>query len=506
MGEMNKTIRIPLAVDMHMGMGDLPHATGTGGSLFPVEFMSYMKNLVADKDSNGEVHARLRPRIRSVITNTSGKTKGRGIFFKQSGTLYIVNDNTVYRTDYGTTVGTITTGASPVYWAEMADHTVLIDTYNNQGWTIDGLQNLVQIADSDFPASLAGGVVELNGRCYVLDRSSTLYNSASDDPTSWGALDFISAERSKDSNVFITKHHDHIVVFGQRTIEFFYDNANPTGSPLSRRSDVFYNVGAMGYDSVYTDGDVIYFLSREGVDGWGFYKLENFNLIKISKSWLDAALDRWMQVLPRMVYLSEMQGQGKRLILLNFVDRASNTISTMTYATGEATLAYDVDSGMFSLISTALYTTNTSLFPVMGAGSFRNEVVPATGNNRYIFPDGEIYTMDDDANDSTTPESVDIKIRTGWQDGGTNKYKYCRSLEVVGNAADDVTLTLSYSDTSNLDASYTVSRTVSLLADYAKRKLTRLGRFVRRNFQLSATVTDDVRLSAVELEIGLGDV
>lgn len=492
MGEIAKTVRIPAVVDLQMELFDM--------TTVPSSFSSYMKNMVADK-INERLVARVRPPIERIIA-TPPDTKGRGIYhWERNLKDYHVNGATVL-SDF-VSIGTITSSHRKVYFTEVGNRIFLTDPANSQAWTIQTNDTLTRVTSSAFPTTLAHGAESLNGRGYVMDTAGAIYSSALEDATAWSALDVVEAERSGDSGVFITKHHDHIVAFGSSTIEFFYDAANPTGSPLTRREDVMYNIGAYAGDCFWTFQDVTYFIGRASAGSLGLYKLENFQLTKLSKYDIDVYIAA-VGADP-LWYVSGFQGFGKTFVLLNLAD------STSTYANSSITFAYDIDAGIWSLLSTAFDGAGAlnKSFPVVAWAGREGE--SSGGLSRGIFPSGHViqvrFSGFTDFESPSTNNAIDVAIRTGWQDGGTNKYKYCRSLECVYNVADDTTATITYTDTDNFPVgALSVSRTLSLLATFLKRKLTRLGRFVRRNWQISASVSDELIIEAIELEVALGDV
>lgn len=505
MGEAAKQIRIPLVTDLSLGVGDI----SSSGNALISEFFSYMKNLCAYKLSSGSVVARVRPPLIGVVTNNTANADGRGIYvWEDNGFLYFVNNDTIYRSTYSFPVGTITAGTQRTHFTQVGTRLLITDPQNNQAWTLQTDHTLIQVTDADFPTSLCAGAVTLNGRGYVMDDDGFIYGSASEDATSWDALDVLNAERSPDRGVYLGLHHDHIVAFGSRSIEFFYDNGNATGSVLKRRDDLSYNIGAVLGDAVWQFRDEIYFLAKDFHGSMSIYKLSNFGLVKLSKDDLDAVLELTTIDGSDYVYISGIQGLGKSFILVTL--STTGFASPSNYGNGYYTFAYDVDYGIWSIFETALSNDDVfgNIFPLV---SWAHNTSASSNQKGYgIFADGNIFSVDyaafADTTFAGTVNAISVEVLTGWQDGGTNKYKYCPAMEVVGNASDDVTLTLSYSDTTNLSSAYTVSRTISMLASATKRKITRLGRFLRRNFRLSASVTDDLRLEALELEVGRGDV
>ncbi len=515
MGEIAKTIRIPLAVDLNIEQFAGPSVT---------QFSSFMKNAVVEQvgpEPDTKLFARHRPAFTLVNDNSTMKVAGRGIFFwEDNSTLYYVNSDTVYRGDY-TSVGTITASTKKCYFTQVGTRILLTDPANNQAWTITTAHALAQVTDVDFPSTLADGVVTLNGRAYVLDESGDIYGSDLDDGTNWQALTVINAERQPDGGIYIGPHYDHIVVFGSRTIEFFRDAGNPTGSPLSRREDVFYNVGAIAGEAIWQVGDAIYFLGTEAKGSVNVYKLEGFQLQKISSTGLNTYLTNLLYRAGKGVLFSGFQAQGKTYVLVT----PYNT-TTPSYSDGYYTFVHCPETGFWHWFTSDLSEVgdSTSLEIVdwtlrTGASNSLGRGITASGNIVSIYDvlgavdleDLASYVESDywasgyaeaDSSGATTP--IPFVIRTGPQDGDTNKWKFGRALEIVRDFTDASTdLTVKWSDAASSDANFTGgNRTLDLSV---KQKLSRLGRFIRRSHQVEYTNNQPIRLEAIELEVALGD-
>lgn len=503
------SIRVPLAVTLNIEQ--FSGATVT-------QFSSYMKNAVVEQvgpEPDQKQFIRQRPAFAGVTDNTTSKTKGRGIFFwDTNSTLYFVNDDTVYRGSY-TSVGTVTTGSKKCYFTQVGTRLLVTDPENSDGYTIQTDHTFTAITDPQFPTTLSHGVVTLNGRGYVMDTTGDIYGSDSEDPTSWTALNVINAEREPDGGIYLGKHYDHIVAFGPKTIEFFYDNANPTGSPLSRRVDVFYNVGAISGESIWQVGDIIYFLGTEAKGSVNIYKLEGFQLTKISDYGINTYLSNLIYREQKGCLFSGFQAQGRTYLLVT----PYNTLYTSRYYT----FVYSAETEYWHWFSSAIsdigdsnslgivdWTLRTGTTASLARGITAEGVIVAI-YDAFIAVDYEVgayvftgyWVTGYAVGDTVSSSNIPVTIRTGPQDGKTNKYKYARSLEIAGDYADAATnVTVTWSDTVATDASFTGgNRTIDLST---KRKLTRCGRFIKRSHQLTYTSNQPLRLEALEIDVAKG--
>jgi len=139
-----------------------------------------------------------------------------------------------------------------------APSTILLDTPANAtgtGITITR-ERISKILDSDFPSDATGQFVELNGRVFVLTRAGRIYQSAINDPQSWGASEFITANQSPDFGVSLFRLKNQIGAVMSNSTQWFYDAGNPSGSVLSRTEQAFSSIGGFYVNSGVTGDDV----------------------------------------------------------------------------------------------------------------------------------------------------------------------------------------------------------------------------------------------------------
>jgi hypothetical protein len=77
-------------------------------------------------------------------------------------------------------------------------------------------------------------------------------------------------------------------VLGTRSIEYFYDAANATGSPLSRNDSPYRAIGYV--TGCCTIGDTTYFVGQDNRQNLSVYQLNSFKVEKVSNSVVDSTL------------------------------------------------------------------------------------------------------------------------------------------------------------------------------------------------------------------------
>ena len=185
---------------------------------------------------------------------------------------------------YEVTVAGTSSGTQPTW------PTTLGDTVTDGGvtWVCRGRYN-------NFPVTTSTSVRTLNGYIFVIV-DGDIYNSDLDLPDSWNTSDFISTEIFPDVVISLAKFKNYLVAFGQNTIEFFYDAANVSGSPLQRQEGVVHNVGCVGQALVAESEDNIYWLSQSSSFNYSIWKLDNFKIEKVSTPEMDVCLSNYINI------------------------------------------------------------------------------------------------------------------------------------------------------------------------------------------------------------------
>lgn len=184
---------------------------------------------------------------------------------------------------YEVTVAGITGGAPPIWPTTLGD--TVTDgtvTWICRGRYIDGV-------GTGFPTTTSSSVKTLNGYIFVCV-AGDIYNSDLDLPDSWNTTDFISTEIYPDPVVALGKYKNYLVAFGENTIEFFYDAANTSGSPLARQEGIIHNIGCIGQAAVCELEDRLFWISQSGSTYYSVWEMDKFEAKKISPPEFDNVL------------------------------------------------------------------------------------------------------------------------------------------------------------------------------------------------------------------------
>lgn len=212
----------------------------------------YSQNVVWEeiKNSDGSSYYEVMKRDGSEVFSTID-AGGVGHFvismfwWESQNHLVVITDIGVYKfLPDGTNLGAIPGITTPIFRGGFTEF--LYDAGNSDliiatdvGWYVYNGTTATQITDPDFPAvgtSLAYPVF-LDGFLFVAS-GANIYNSNLNNPLAWTASDFISSESYPDNLTGLARSGQYIVGLGSTSIQYFYDAANPTGTPLAAQTTV----------------------------------------------------------------------------------------------------------------------------------------------------------------------------------------------------------------------------------------------------------------------------
>lgn len=309
--------------------------------------------------------------------------------------------------------------------AEPAWPTVIGDLVVDAGitWICRGKYN-------GFPVTTVPSVKTLNGYIFVCVEGD-IYNSDLDLPDSWDASNFISTEVYPDALVGLAKYKNYLVAFGDNTIEFFYDAANTSGTPLARQEGILHNIGCAG-NALFTElEDRVLWVSQTGSYSYSIWELDNFKVKKISTPEIDVWLSNIIlkQTLTQsfrvdflFLFLFRQNGRmhlgipqfsfGTSIgtVILNFyaIDLEVMSVHSFTpFSTGEGTRALNrpfLWNGYYLWLS---YNVNKNLnFTILQTDGYNDNTV-TNANLEPLFNQTPVFTSKRTDFGSTRNKSID---------------------------------------------------------------------------------------------------
>lgn len=340
--------------------------------------------------------------------------------------------------------------------------------------TIDSSNVVVTGSDPDMPTPMKPYPVYLDGFLFIIkDGTADIYNSNLDDPLAYTSGDFITAEMLPDTLLRIARLRNYMVAMGTGSIEYFYNAANPSGSPLNRNDTPVKQIGLLG--GLVDNSGEIYFIGQNEKTGPQLMVLEDFKLKELESF----PLRRYLQ--PDDEYEAAIISMGGHEF----------------YVLNAGTYTYMMD--LQTEIWTRIAFKGTNAFPIKYAVHyFRNGI----GNTSLVAFDNTttLYSFDPDLyqDDGT---NFTASLQTEKQMFDTIHEKYMSRLMVVADRPTvNANVEISWSDDDY--QTYSAPRTVNINQEFPA--IQRLGRFRRRAFKTTFTENAPMRIKYFEVDFNIG--
>ncbi len=377
------------------------------------------------------------------------------------------------------------------YRVDAVQYTMILATINNNSsvYYIPG-ENTAITATYAFPGGITvSDLIVMDSLLFVASSYDTssgsaqrIYNSNISDPTNFTTTtDFIDCEMEADAEIRrLAKHHNHLVAFGSRSIEFFYNKGIDIGSPLERQASYAQNIGIYRNTYVAAANDTIYFIGAFNDAVEGLYVLDNFKVTKISDAYFDRWIDRnagtgvTMTMMPYML-------NGEICALIQMGSRVNSPVSWnhIVYIPSLRTFVeMDFQQNFIggAVIGSYYGTPGTMLVPSS----------LTTANGSLWWSGDQDFSLTNVAM-TDADETFTATINTDYEDFNNNSYKHIKHVDALGEYDDNV-LTLSYSKDLNF-GNYTTmdTRTQTVNGEQYPLRWRNLGRSYKSSYQLEIT-------------------
>ena len=487
---------------------------------------SKLYNMYVSKDAAGQFHAVKRPGLDystdynptpGTYTNSSiGNGAGLGGDVGSSGTyMFQIWGDELFTQNGASAVASIGTiaGSSPTtrkYYAHISGFTYLITTSTSITSNLYrfNASGLTQITNGAFPDSsgfptknsetLAGGMQVVDNYLCVLTKTGKLWNSAVGAPTTWSVLDYVSAEQDNDLGVYLSKHHNHLVVLGAHSTEFFYNASLPTGSPFLPRKDVKSSTGCASAESVGEFEDLTFFVAQSKKGDRYIAQIENFQISRIS----DENIERRL-LGGRSAALSEklrgtcVKVAGQLFYILTGTDNADGT--------SRVTFAYHVTLKQWyqwALASGAAVEIVESFDGSAQVGFTDESGRQYIQTKDYVYEISPVFTRDETTDGAT--DTITCKVTLPEWTGEPHEMgrsKFVRQLKLLCDESTDL------SDTVQIEVSsdnFTTWTSLGSIPRNMLSKITQLGKFYRLAIRLTHAYNSTFRAQAFHLEYDAG--
>ncbi len=330
-----------------------------------------------------------------AVTSQVGTGQGHGatVFTNStsgSNKVYCVVGSSAYTAISGTGSGVLINGTFAVATNELVDWMQYFGTAavilkcSSAAYTINAVTDAVTKITSSYPSLTARGLVYLDGTFYVMDKDGIIWNSASNDPTTWNAgLNQISAAIEPDGGVALAKSGQYVVAFGNYTTEYFYDAGNATGSPLSPVQNGAIMKGCANANSLaYGDGS-FYIIAQNKAQGqamgYSFEvgKVTDLRYQKVSNDTVERILN----------------ADGVAVCFANVVSILAHSFYIINLPASNLTLAFDTETTYWYVWTAQSTGSPVTLTSLTSATNVDGTTVTATATKTgHGFSDGDVVT------------------------------------------------------------------------------------------------------------------
>lgn len=327
---------------------------------------------------------------------------------------------------------------------------------------------------NSFPTPHVPSVTFIDGYIVLCRQNSVdVYTCDLDEPTIWSSGNYLSAEMFPDPVIALARQNNQVVVFGHNSIEFFYDAANASGSPLSRNDSTTIQMGtAMPY-GLYQNEQFCAYVSHSDSGGRAVWVINGFQPKKVSDEYIERILDAEADLLGCRAFGLRTMGHLFYIINLKSTNR---------------TLVYDMDEKLWHE-----WSSNTA----GNHGVFEcNYMSDRSDGMAYLLhkSNGCLYRLDPTV---YRDDGVDIlcELVTNRYDMDTYNRKFMSSVKVVGDRYSTTnSVTLQWTDNDYI--TWSNAKTIDLTDDYPA--FHRLGAFRRRAFKLLHSSNNPFRVESLE--------
>lgn len=476
-----KTIRVPLI--------GLPTLRSTSASFDQRYVNVYLEKLENHMTGGHYMVATKRPGVSVFSQPPALAATARG-FYVWNGKLYSVYGNSIFSGTTNIYNGLMATSTGICGFVETSAIAAtkylaindgvklyLISTTDTVTPVVSGVGNAV-----GFPASNLGSIVFFDGYILVGESNGRIWNSNNEDPTSWGAANFLNAQAFPDNLVALARQNDVVLAFGTMSTQMFYDAANPApGSFMGSLSQATLQIGCASINSIDQHENFVIWVSTAQNGGYAVQKLDGVTkLERISTEPIERMLNA------EGTNISTCRGSTIRV--------AGHFFYILTLTGANRTFVYDIEEKVW----TEWQSGSSGHFQIVYTGQFNNVPLIQHESNGFIYQFDPTVYQDNGLN-------INVMIQTLPLDFDTMYRKFQSRLELVGDRyTTSNPVSVQYSDDDY--QTFSTARTIDLVKSSTNNRayLTTLGSFRRRAFQFTHTANQPLRLEAMEVDIQVG--
>jgi hypothetical protein len=458
---------------------ETPHArdVGTGKDLrFINGYFEPIRNVIKNRL---DYFFTKRPGLSQNIRPSGGAGVGRGVY-AWKGNIYSVIGTQIYKgiTNLGVT---LTTSTGRCKFAETRPGAATNYLCVNDGVRLYAIAvgGAVTTVTVNFPNPNTRDLIYMNTYLLTLDSKANLWNCNSDDPTTWSASQFITAQMMNGTGTGLAKIQNLIVVFTDRHMQMFADTANASGSPLTNAEQYMRRVGCDAPDTIQHEEDMLFWVGNGYTGGYTVWKHTGTSAIE----------DIGIAPLNRILSLEGTNLANARAVIFR---HAGHIFYILTLVGANRTFVYDPDINYWTEWTD---TTGNNAWPVVDATEYQDGVIVQHTTNGWIYNVRSDVFQDDSV-------SFTLTARTPRTDFDTIERKFVNRLDIVADRqTSPENVSISYTDDDYQTFSAARTYDISVIRNFGRA----WGNFRRRSWQLQYTGSQAFRCVGLELTVSLED-
>lgn len=322
------------------------------------------------------------------------------------------------------------------------------------------------------------GLAYLDGTTYFMDEYCQIFGSNLDDPSTWNALNVITAKKSPGIGIGLVKQLQYVVALKTSSMEVFYDGANPTGSPLTQIDGATNSFGCADRQSIRVIDDVLIYLTSNFTASPQVVRVDNLVPTIISPPAIERLIDQW-------------QASGSTYSWV--FKHGGHRFYGLTNSTLKLTIVYDIDQKFWYQWTDPL----GSYFPVY------DTLINSTFQHQLLDLSGKIYVFEGDYSQPTDNGMIaPVDIYTPNTDFETRRRKTLHRMYIRSDQTPGSTLYIRRSDDDYQNFSNFRKVDLSKKTPYIDQE----GTFVKRAYHFRHSAATAFRLRSADLQMDIGTI
>lgn len=340
------------------------------------------------------------------------------------------------------------------------------------------------------PSTTGRAIAVMDGYVFASDGVS-IFNSQLNDPTVWPTSNFIDAEAYPGTIQGLFRIGTYVVAMCTQSIQFFYNAANSTGSPLAVNQGATKRVGTLGAESQV--GEAIFFVGMDSNIGLDVYRVSEQQVQSIGTP----TIRKWLSSISPVFGSNGLFPPGNVIVLNGHRFYIINQSST------PYTYGFDLETGEWVRFSgfgdTNLDISSSNFgFYSEGSNAVAYTTIAVIRTSKYLYRVNSQSGSDQLGGGSSIP--IPVRVVTDNLDFDTRRLKFGSRLLIHCDQVGTSSMSISWSDDDY--QTFNTARTIPLASTFPV--IHQLGSFRKRAFKMEYTGGQKMRWEFMELDYDQG--